>query len=211
MFLSKCSPALSHITQFDDIPCSNRCLLPTTYRSFVFDSASDWQVVNDAALPAAENEYLAVTSQPNALMSESFTPVSFGSVGQGFTFTATRFLWSTFSTDGSPDVIFFINGTTATGSLIQYNVTVSSGINIAPVRIMYLSPLRFAHVGRSFCKLQYMQDYTTDPSGQAWGFTNLVSLSFAAYSQYNPSTKTGIPAILIFDDIALVKHIGGQF
>ena len=51
----------------------------------------------------------------------------------------------------------------------------------------------------------------TSPQGQALQFTNLVDLSFAAYSQYDPAAKTGNPAVIIFDDVELVKHVGGVF
>lgn len=53
-----------------------------------------------------------------------------------------------------------------------------------------------------------MTDLTSGP-GAALQFIDLVNLSFAAYSQYDPETNSGTPAVLIFDDIELiVQHVG---
>ena len=121
--------------QFDDINCPSTCPFPSIYKSFVFNGASGWQVVNKAALPATNNQNLAVVSQPNALQDQSSGFVDFGSTGQGFTFDVVRFSFSTFIAGStSPQTVtFLMNGVTFDGSTRSYVTTLSSGINIGPV------------------------------------------------------------------------------
>ena len=55
-----------------------------------------------------------------------------------------------------------------------------------------------------------MYDATGLPTSEQ-AFLNVVQLSFAAYSQYDPITKTGNPVTIIIDDLVVVRHIGGVF
>ena len=186
--------------QFDDIACGSFCPMPTVYQSFLFDSASGWQVANSAALPLVANENKAVVSQPNALYDDTPGPVHIGSAGQGFTFDVVSFQWSAFTPPdiGQKPIQLTVTGLTVDGQTRTYVTPVlDSGLyNPYPVRDYH----EIDGLGRvRSCNAQYDTDFTS-PNGIALGFFNLVDVSFAAYR-----TDTGAPAILIFDDIVLRK------
>lgn len=38
-------------------------------------------------------------------------------------------------------------------------------------------------------------------------FTKLVNIEFAAYTSWDPATKTGTPATIVFDNFSLRRHV----
>ncbi|KZV85025.1 hypothetical protein EXIGLDRAFT_726562 [Exidia glandulosa HHB12029] len=172
---------ISTTLNFDDISCPSICTFPSLqYHNFTFDGSAGWLIVNSAS--AVDSR--AVSSLPNGLLTMSSGLVGLGSKGQGFVFDVLRFQWSVFSNDDDTNVIFFMNSLQGNGNTRNYTTRVQSGIDIAP----------------------YMIDLSGPNGSLTLDFSNLVHLEFAAYTSWDPATKTGMPATIIFDDFTLRKH-----
>lgn len=160
--------------------CPSICPFPLEFMGFIFDGSAGWQLVNKANA----TDPRAIWSPPLGLMTQSSGFVGFGGEHRYFDFDVLSYYFAVFSNDANDDVVFFMNGVTHTGATRNYNTTVKAGIHgVGP----------------------YMIDLTT-PQTLWMDFNGLRHIEFAAYTSYNPQTKTGMPATIIFDNFKFRRH-----
>ncbi|EJD51183.1 hypothetical protein AURDEDRAFT_149844 [Auricularia subglabra TFB-10046 SS5] len=160
--------------------CPSICPFPLEFLGFTFDGNAGWLLVHkdNATDPRA------VWSPPLGLMTQSSGFVGFGSLHRFFVFDVLSFYFAVFSNDANKDVVFFMNGLTSDGAPRNYSFTTEAGIHgVGP----------------------YMLDLTT-PQSVGLNFNSLVHIEFAAYTSYDPKTKTGMPATIVFDNFKFRRH-----